>query len=533
MIQQTTTNNLQQTSLQGSYIPSASAALGSLSRLSKRGISNIHRVKQSGKEYANKFYPSRLTSFSYPYSSSSKNNKNIKNIDNVPISPLSKNVPSNNNEKGGFDPLSYNENDSQISFESDATTLVNSGIDSSRHGSVSLITKLHSTSKIDTVSDINFNFSTPSRTSTSSTLLEKEVIFEEDERLILEPCPKIKEKICSFGLERAHELGKDDHLHYYQLPFPWRENRYIIYNYRFYDSHKKSFLSIINWYGWHNESTNIWTHLFGAIYMTYIAFWQFPNTEIYQSEKVPIMAKGIAFVFLLASIKCLLASTFWHTFNGTSFLGLRRRFACVDYSGITILITASILSIEFATLFSHPIAMVLFMFTSLVLGIIGIYLNCSPKFDSPEARPLRIKFFILLVAVGGLSFLQTIYYEGFHNTTSLLMPVTNKSIIWYSVGVVFYGSFIPERFRSDVTVDDSIPTQKELASDLNIITTHKDIHFRDEPTCNCHRAMKNLTSLWWVDYAFSSHTLWHFFVVMGAIGHYRAIIDIYTKRWLI
>lgn len=538
MAEQSETATESSQSSQGSYIPSsASAALGSLSRLSKRGMNNIHRVKQNGKEYANKLYPNKFTSFSYPYSSSSsKNDTKFNSITSNTGTPDSSNSPSlklknvENNEKA-VDPLTYNENDSQFSFESDATTLVNSGGLDSRHGSVSMITKLHS-SKNDMNSDINFNFSAPSRTSTSSTLLEKEVILEEDERLVLQPCPKIKEKICSFGLERAHELGKDDHLHYYQLPFPWRENRYIIYNYRFYDSHKKSFLSILNWYGWHNESTNIWTHLFGAIYMAYIAFFQFPNTEVYQSEKVPTMAKGIAFVFLLASIKCLLASTFWHTFNGTSFLGLRRRFACVDYSGITILITASILSTEFATLFGHTTAMVSFMSTSMVLGLIGIYLNCSPKFDSPEARPLRIKFFILLVAVGGLSFLQTIYYEGFHNTTSLLMPVTNKSIIWYSVGVVFYGSFIPERFRSDVTVDDSIPTQKELASDLNIITTHKDIHFREEPTCTCHSAVKNLTSLWWVDYAFSSHTLWHFFVVLGAIGHYRAIIDIYTKKWL-
>lgn len=511
-----------------SYIPSsASSALGSLSRLSKRGMTNIHKAKKTGKDYANK----KLASFSYPGKT------------NVNVTPL-----LSNQKDSIIDPLTklqtYNhENNSEFSFDSDATTLVN--ISESRNGSI-ILNKQNDLLKNNNNSDINNNnsrFSAPSRTSTSSTLLDNnDIILEEkifkdnnnnNNTNLLEPCPEIKEKICTFGHERAHQLGQDEHLHYYQLPFPWRENRYIIYNYRFYDSHKKSFLSIINWYGWHNESTNIWTHLFGAFYMAYLALFQFPNSEVYQSDKVPAMAKCIAFVFLLASIKCLIASTFWHTFNGTSFLGLRRRFACVDYSGITILITASILSTEFATLFGHTISMISFMSVSMILGLIGIYLNCSPKFDSPEARPLRIKFFILLVAVGALSFVQTIYYDGFRNTTALLAPVTNKSIIWYSVGVVFYGSFIPERFRSDVKVDDSIPTQKELASDLNIITTHKDVHFRDEPTCTCHRAVASLTSLWWVDYAFSSHTLWHFFVVLGAIGHYRAIIDIYTKKWLI
>ena len=519
------------TRLQGnSYIPSsASSALGSLSRLSKRGMTNIHKVKQTGKDYANK----KLASFSYPnklndytnittniIEKSNINNNNINNNNDTIIDPLTKSQTYNH------------ENNSEFSFESDATTLVNAS--ESRNGSIILNRHNDLLKNLD-----NSRFSAPSRTSTSSTLLdnndiilEEKISKEDKNQILLEPCLEIKEKICTFGHERAHQLGQDDHLHYYQLPFPWRENRYIIYNYRFYDSHKKSFLSIINWYGWHNESTNIWTHLFGAIYMAYLAFFQFPNSEVYLSDKVPGMAKFIAFVFLFASIKCLIASTFWHTFNGTSFLGLRRRFACVDYSGITILITASILSTEFATLYGHTVSMISFMTISMLLGLIGIYLNCSPKFDSPEARPLRIKFFILLVAVGALSFVQTVYFDGFRKTTSLLAPVTNKSIVWYSVGVVFYGSFIPERFRSDVKVDDSIPTQKELSSDLNIITTHKDVHFRDEPTCTCHRAVASFTSLWWVDYAFSSHTLWHFFVVLGAMGHYCAIIDIYTKKWL-
>lgn len=522
----------------GSYIPSASAAIGSLSRLSRRGMNNIHRVKKTGKEYANRLYSTRFTNYK------DLTNVNSRNLPELDTKTTFNNESDDNSTKlmdsVNIDPFEkqninyYNENESQMSLNSEATTLVNTPT------SNGFFYNNKHNHKIDTIYNISPNSKRSSYNSRSSTRINRldsvtPVIIEKKTDIIdikdSIPFQDIKTKICSFGHEDADQLGKSKHLHYYQLPFPWRENRYIIYNYRFYDSHKKSLLSIFNWYGWHNETSNIWTHLLGAIYMAYLALIEFPNTEVYQSPNVPMIPKIITFVFLIASIKCLLASTFWHTFNGTSFLNLRRKFACVDYSGITILITATILTTEFVTLYNYKLHMCIYVTISLALGVLGVYLNCSPKFDSPESRPLRIKFFVLLAAMGILSFCHTTYLEGYKFAFSLLTPVTNKSIIWYCVGVLFYGSFIPERFRTDVKVDKSIPTQNELASDLDIITKYKDVHFREHPTCNgC--SLKSFFTFWWVDYFGCSHTFWHFFVVLGVIGQYNAIIDIYTKRWL-
>ena len=112
------------------------------------------------------------------------------------------------------------------------------------------------------------------------------------------------------------------------------------------------------------------------------------------------------------------------------------------------------------------------------------------------------------------------------------MPITLKSVVWYLIGVVFYGSFIPERFRSDVKVDSTIPTNHELSTDLNIITTHKNIHFREKPTVNNHCNCRSFMTLWWVDYFGCSHSFWHFFVVLGVVGHYKAINDMFTSKWL-
>lgn len=409
-------------------------------------------------------------------------------------------------------------NDSNVSLFSEANTLVGSGsINTEENGG---------SGGVPTNEGVNLSSSSsPSPTADSSSGNDS---WTSD----------VKAFIKGFNHSVAYELGHYTHLHYYQLPFPYRENKYIIHGYRFYASHKKSFLSILNWYGWHNETSNIWSHLLGGIYLLYLAFYHFPHSNIWLSDRIPEPAKCVVLLFLAAAIKCMFASVFWHTFNGTHILRLRSRFACVDYTGITVLITASILTVEFVTMYDYKISLLLYMTCSLALGAIGVFMNWSPKFDRPEARPLRIKFFILLATVGCSSFVQLVFLTNWKYAAGLLTPLTNKSLVWYLIGVFFYGSFIPERFRTDVLTDRSIPTEQELSSDLNIVTKHKNLHFREIPTKHprsecCTNHANSIKSLWWVDYIGCSHTLWHFFVLLGVIGHYNAVMDMFTKRWIL
>ncbi|QLQ81092.1 hypothetical protein HG537_0E04470 [Torulaspora globosa] len=384
----------------------------------------------------------------------------------------------------------------------------------------------------DTFSDT----STLVNSSRSSTFGASTATLLEDEWISSTLPPKEEEQIDvrtyvrTFHHTRAHEFGQHCHLHYYQLPFPWRENRYIIHGYRFYDSHIKSLLSVVNWYGWHNETWNIWTHLGGAGYLLYLALYDFPQSEIWKSAAIPLPAKLIVYVFLAAAIKCMCASVFWHTFNGTCCLQLRSRFACVDYTGITVLITASVLTTEFATSYESPWSLCCYLAASSALGAFGVIMNWSPKFDRPEARPLRIKFFILLAALGALSFVQLVARTSWQHGARLIAPVTTKSVVWYLIGVFFYGSFVPERFRSDVVVDSCIPTEFELSTNLEVVTRLRHVHFRERPTEGPGK--RKFWSLWWVDYIGSSHSLWHLFVVLGVIGHYNAILEMFSKRWI-
>ncbi|SCU82876.1 LAME_0C03202g1_1 [Lachancea meyersii CBS 8951] len=426
-------------------------------------------------------------------------------------------------------------------FNSSAATLVSS----SSSESIPLRSTVTSPA-ISSASDLegnegNISWSISSSPSTEELLQHLELLDQKIDGLIDDP-KSVATSIKFHNYAHALDCGMKRHLHYYELPFPWRENRFIVHGYRFYDSYFKSLLSIFNWYGWHNESVNIWTHLCGAIYFAFILFKEFPKTSVYQSDLVPTAAKWAAFVFLFAGLECFVFSVIWHTFNGICHLNSRSRCACVDYTGITVLVTASILTTEFVTLSGNsgsPYTWSLLFYATVTttLGVFGFYMNWSPRFDRPESRPLRIAFYLLLASFGIISHVHSHFFSQGFSPAALIKPVLSKSLCWYLIGVVFYGTFVPERWRSDVQVPDNIPSEEQLSADLNIITKDRHIHFPSKPhdhhKCKSSAHHKHsFLSLWWVDYFCCSHTLWHIFVLLGVFGHYKAMLEMFETRWL-
>ncbi|CEP62752.1 Izh3p LALA0_S06e02982g [Lachancea lanzarotensis] len=424
-------------------------------------------------------------------------------------------------------------------FNSSAATLVSS---SSSSDDIPLLRPdvASSASSVKGSEGNNISWSISSSPSTEELLHHLELLDQRIDGLIDDP-KSVATSIKFHNYAHALHNGMKRHLHYYELPFPWRENRFIIHGYRFHDSYVKSLLSIFNWYGWHNETVNIWTHLCGAIYFAFILFKEFPRTAIYGSDLVPTAAKWAAFAFLFAGLECFVFSVIWHTFNGICHLNSRSNCACVDYTGITVLVTASILTTEFVTLSgdsSSPYTWSLLFYATVTtgLGAFGFFMNWSPRFDRPESRPLRIAFYLLLASFGIISHVHSSFFNQTSNAAELIKPVLSKSLCWYLIGVVFYGTFVPERWRTDVQLPDNIPSEEELSKDLNIITKDRHLHFLVEPVSRCEHQHENdkksFWTLWWVDYFCCSHTLWHVFVLLGVFGHYKAMLEMFEKRWL-
>lgn len=376
-----------------------------------------------------------------------------------------------------------------------------------------------------------------------------------------------------YNFNKALKIAQHKHLHYYQLPLGWRENRYIINGYRFSLHHTTMLKSIFQFN--HNESMNIWTHLIGIFIMLYYWFVDFPSTEVYKTNT--FKDNAVVYFFLSCAISCLVSSSCWHTYSCFAKLNTRYNFACIDYTGITILITASIIAVEYVSLYNYPKLLNFFIPFTSICGTSGLLFSWTPYFDKPECRSIRISYFVGLAGLGAATIFLLCIYEGFIKSFKFFIPLFYKSLVWYWIGVIFYGGLIPERWRYDVVINEDEfcdhvhntsdvisgnieksgrEEYEEIEHDLTtqILRNRKpqkeqeeeqededeeeeaenekfksiiNKHFPEEPQKTHYE--KDFFSLWWVDYVFSSHNIWHIFVVLGVMGHYYCVVDMYSK----
>ncbi|CAN6674966.1 hypothetical protein TRVA0_075S00254 [Trichomonascus vanleenenianus] len=244
----------------------------------------------------------------------------------------------------------------------------------------------------------------------------------------------------TIGIQTALQAASTGLLTYDQLPLLWRDNPYILRGYRFSKGYMDCVSSIIKV---HNETCNIWTHLIGLFAMLGLAFYHWPTTLSW--SQATAMDKLTMAVFLVAATKCLVCSVMWHTFCSYSRPKMKENFACIDYTGIVILIAASIMTTEYAALYCRPLAQSVYMTSTAVCGLVGAYCTWKPVFNSPGGRMKRLVFFISFVLGGLLGFVHAGYFHGFVNTFWFYFPVF-KSVACYSLGVVVYSTLFPERY---------------------------------------------------------------------------------------
>jgi adiponectin receptor len=300
--------------------------------------------------------------------------------------------------------------------------------------------------------------------------------------------------------------------------------------------------------------------MIGLVIVMYICVRDFPMTDVFLQN-----TRGdnlIIYGFLLAAAKCLVNSSLWHTYSCFAHYPTRKAFACVDYTGITVLITASIVTVEYCALYKYPKLLLTYVICAILCGAAGLLFNWSPYFDKPECRSIRIGFFIGLSASGASSLICKAFYDGLFSSLSMFAPLIYKSFIWYLLGVVFYGGLIPERWRYDIIIEEHMANTDRtyLATDVimeklghdgeeemeelhqefeeiieesaqdekdedekfhELINKHFKSKLTKSPYCN------NFLSLWWVDYFLASHNIWHICVVLGILGHYFCVLDMF------
>lgn len=281
----------------------------------------------------------------------------------------------------------------------------------------------------------------------------------------------LKESIAQ-ALQRAKESRL---ICYEDLPHPWRGNPHILRGYRFTESKIECITSAFQP---SNETVNIWTHLIGFFVVLAVAFHFYPTSSIFtMSSKWDIL---IAAAFFVAACKCLVCSVMWHTMNSISDDILMERFACVDYTGISFLVAASIMSSEWTAFYCEPVSRAVYMTLTGVLGLLGSILPWRPAFNRADMQWFRVAFYVTLAATGFAPAVQLTLARGSAWSYYFYAPIF-KSVLVYLLGAIVYALRIPEKWFPGL-----------------------------------------------FDYCGGSHNIWHIAVLGGILFHYTAMMQFFN-----
>ncbi|KAL9036211.1 MAG: hypothetical protein Q9214_006237, partial [Letrouitia sp. 1 TL-2023] len=246
----------------------------------------------------------------------------------------------------------------------------------------------------------------------------------------LEKARRLKDSVEN-AINRAKEHGL---IRYEDLPHPWRVNPHIVRGYRFSESKFDCVRSVFNV---SNELVNIWSHAIGLLVVLSIAFHFYPSSVNFsQSSKTDIF---FAAMFFFAACKCLVCSCMWHTMSSIAEQSLMERFACVDYTGISLLIAASIMTTEYTAFYCEPTSRWTYILLTATLGVCGVLLPWHPTFNRADMKWSRVLFYISLAATGFGPILQTSLTRGTAWSYYFYAPIA-KSILVYFAGALVYAS---------------------------------------------------------------------------------------------
>jgi adiponectin receptor len=279
------------------------------------------------------------------------------------------------------------------------------------------------------------------------------------------------------ALKKAGEQG--GLLNIYDIPEPWKINYNIIHGYRFNASLTDCLRSTFTP---SNELFNIWSHAIGLVIVLFLAFYLYPSSDHFNlSTKTDVFIAG---VFFFAACKCLICSTIWHTFNSIAEQRLIERFACVDYTGISVLIAASIMTTEYTAFYCEPGYRWFWMSTTAGFGLAGTILPWNPTFNRADLSWVRVLFYVGLAATGFFPVFQVAHWRGWDWVVVFYSPII-RSLAVYLAGAILYTLQVPERWFPGV-----------------------------------------------FDYVGWSHNIWHLAVVAGILFHYFAMQEFFAKAFL-
>lgn len=282
----------------------------------------------------------------------------------------------------------------------------------------------------------------------------------------------------------AGKTVSDSGLYFYDQLDDWqKDNHYILSG---YVKETKSFADCIKSLTYlHNETVNIYSHLLPSLLIVLlVTYFLMFNIKLYPTN---LGWENYNFLqFAIACTYCLGTSASFHTIKSHS-VSVCKKGNQLDYFGIIVLITSSLISIVLFAFYDDNVWKFIFIITFLVLGTICTVLTLDSKFATPEYRPLRSLMFIIFGLSGGFPVIIAIREYGYQ------LAVERSNAPWlilegafYIGGAVLYALRFPE-------------------------------------SCEIKKSKREgLFDIWG-----SSHQIFHFMVVIAAYCHWRALVGCY------
>lgn len=277
------------------------------------------------------------------------------------------------------------------------------------------------------------------------------------------------------AVELAH--GGQKLISYHTLPPVWRNNDFIHSGYRFIPVNQWRLL-IGSAFRVHNETGSIQTHLWGLVMILFL-FWMDAGLD----DNTTAMDRFIQTLYLIAAAKCLTCSVSWHVMAGCSDQQWFLCFACIDYTGIAMLVAASLMTLVYNGFYCQSDVIAAYAVCFATLGCTMGFIPWYPWFDDPKNRTLKIMLFIFMALSGVLPFTHAALLHGLGPVIEFYKPVI-PSVASYITGVVLYGFRIPECWA---------PGRFDIIG--------------------------------------HSHQLWHIAIVLAILLHYRAILIFHASRF--
>ena len=287
---------------------------------------------------------------------------------------------------------------------------------------------------------------------------------------------------------------------------PWITYEHISSGYRqqltFYDALRSIFQL-------HNETWNVWTHLLGFLlflyFLPYTSHLPLPELEADTAESFgarllhpfsppppALVGDSIArwplYVFISSAMACLGSSTAYHLI-GTATADERtmRALAAADYNGVIFLICGSYVPVLQYGFHDAPVSRVAYTAALSLLGAAVFFLVRLEFFHA--WRRLRTAMFVALGAFGVVPITHLLFRHEFDAWSLSVVHGLAQMAGSYLVGALIYAAQVPESLVA--------PEWRSFF----------DLHL-------------------------NSHNVWHVFVVLGALAHYRAALELWAAASL-